>query len=106
MKREQMKIAQTFAANSGTSTARNLAIYTAIVTIVTHPSFAQFQKATAALNTVQSWLLGIGGVVVTLAIMMVGFRMMFGAAQWKDVAPVFWGGIFVGGATAISALFF
>lgn len=86
--------------------AKTLAAYSLFVTVLTHPAFAQFQKATAALGQVQGWLLSIGAVVVTLAIMMVGFRMMFGAAQWKDVAPVFWGGIFVGGGTAISSLFF
>lgn len=96
----------TLAGATGAGAARRLVLFSAVTTVVTHPAFAQFQKATAALTQVQTWLLSIGAVVVTLAIMMVGFRMMFGAAQWKDVSPVFWGGIFVGGATAISALFF
>lgn len=78
----------------------------AAVTVMTSPAYAQFEKATEALNTVQGWLLSIGAVVVTLAIMFVGFRMMFQAAQWKDVAPVFWGGILVGGGSAIAAMFF
>lgn len=95
-----------YANASGTRPMRALTLYGALAATTTHPAFAQFQKATAALTQVQTWLLSIGAVVVTLAIMMVGFRMMFGAAQWKDVAPVFWGGIFVGGASAISALFF
>jgi len=78
----------------------------AAITVMTSPAYAQFEKGTEALNKVQTWLLSIGAVVVTLAIMFVGFRMMFQAAQWKDVAPVFWGGILVGGGSAISALFF
>lgn len=78
----------------------------AMVTLMCSPAYAQFEKATQGLNKVQSWLLSIGAVVVTLAIMFVGFRMMFQAAQWKDVAPVFWGGILVGGGSAFSSLFF
>ena len=78
----------------------------ASVTVLSSPAYAQFEKATEALNKVQTWMLSIGAVVVTLAIMFVGFRMMFNAATWKDVAPVFWGGIFVGGGAAIGAMFF
>ena len=78
----------------------------ATMLVATSPAFAQFEKATEGLNKVQTWLLSIGAVCVTLAIMFVGFRMMFHAAQWKDVSPVFWGGILVGGGSAISALFF
>lgn len=78
----------------------------AAVMVATSPAYAQFEKATEGLNKVQTWLLSIGAVVVTMAIMFVGFRMMFHAAQWKDVAPVFWGGILVGGGSAFSALFF
>lgn len=54
------------------------------------------------LQTLQSALQGIGVAIVTIAIMFVGFRMVFQAAQWKDVAPVFWGGVLIGGATSIA----
>src|SRR5690606_18709331 len=53
------------------------------------------------LANVNTWMLGIGGVVVTCALMFVGFRMVFQAAEWKDVAPVFWGGVLIGSAAAI-----
>jgi type IV secretion system protein VirB2 len=46
----------------------------------------------------------IGTAVVTIAVMFCGFRMVFQAAQWKDVAPIFWGGVLVGGAAAISGI--
>lgn len=78
----------------------------AAIMVMTSPAYAQFEKAKTALDSVQTWLLSIGAVCVTLAIMFVGFRMMFQAAQWKDVAPVFWGGILVGGGSAFAALFF
>ena len=66
--------------------------------VMTSPAFAQLSKGTTMLNSVQTWLQGIAVVVVTLALMFVGFRMVFNAAQWKDVAPVFWGGVVIGGA--------
>jgi type IV secretion system protein VirB2 len=82
------------------------ALMLALVTAMTSPAYAQFEKAEQGLNKVQMFLLTIGGVTVTIAIMVTGYRMMFNAAQWKDTAPVFWGGILVGSATALSSLFF
>ena len=78
----------------------------AMVALMCSPAYAQFEKASQGLNTVQTWLLSICAVLVTLALMFVGIRMAFHAAQWKDVAPVFWGGILMGGASGISSLFF
>jgi type IV secretion system protein VirB2 len=46
----------------------------------------------------------IGVAVVTIAVMFCGFRMVFQAAQWKDIAPIFWGGILIGGATTIAGV--
>lgn len=68
------------------------------------PVFAQLERGTTMLNTLSMWLLSIGVVVLTIALMFVGFRMMFQAAQWKDVAPVFWGGVLIGGAAGIAGM--
>jgi type IV secretion system protein VirB2 len=76
----------------------------AVAAAACSPAFAQLQKGNQALNMVQTWLLGIAGVLCTIAFMFVGFRMMFNAAQFKDVAPVFWGAVIVGGAAGIAAL--
>jgi type IV secretion system protein VirB2 len=68
----------------------------------THPAFAQISStAGTLLGNVNTWMLGIGGVIVTCALMFVGFRMVFQAAEWKDVAPVFWGGVLIGSAAAV-----
>ena len=94
-------------ANNGNKllTLRNMYALVAI-TVISSPAFAQFEAATGVLNKVKAWLLVVGVVIVTLALMFVGFRMMFGAATFKDVAPVFWGGILVGGGAAIASMFF
>lgn len=86
-------------------TLRNMYALMAI-TVISSPAFAQFDAATNVLNKVKAWLLVVGVIIVTLALMFVGFRMMFGAATFKDVAPVFWGGILVGGGAAIAGMFF
>ncbi|SFU33618.1 type IV secretion system protein VirB2 [Nitrosomonas eutropha] len=80
---------------------RSLAISMALVS---SPAFAQLERGTTMLNSVSTWLLSIGVVVLTIALMFVGFRMMFQAAQWKDVAPVFWGGVLIGGAAGIAGM--
>jgi type IV secretion system protein VirB2 len=86
-------------------TARDV-LGVALITVFSSPAWAQFEKGTEGLNSVKTWLMSIGGVIFTFAIMFVGIRMMFNAAQWKDVAPVFWGGCLLGGAVTFSSLFF
>ena len=88
-----------------------LAYLSAFCLMLSSPVFAQvaatggaFGKGTAMLESVRAWLMVIAGTVVTMALMLVGFRMVFNAAQWKDVAPVFWGGIVIGSAAAIAAM--
>lgn len=82
------------------------AIVLALIALACSPAFAQFDKAKEGLNMVQVALLGLGGVCITIAIMWTGFRMAYQAAQWKDCASWFWGGILIGSAPAIVSLFF
>ncbi len=55
------------------------------------------------LTTVQTALTAVGGVTVTIALIYVGMKMIFQAAEWKDVAPVFWGAVLIGGAAIIGS---
>lgn len=79
-------------------------LFSAAALVASSPAFAQLERGTSALNQVRTWLLSIAGILATIAFMFVGFRMMFNAAQFKDVAPVFWGAVIVGGAAGIAAL--
>lgn len=63
------------------------------------------ERGTTVLTTVAEWMKNIGVLIVTIALMVVGFRMVFQAAEWKDVAPVFWGGVLIGSATALASMF-
>lgn len=73
--------------------------------IVCLPLFAHAQvlgNSSTLMQKVINELTIIGGLVVTIAIMFCGFRMVFQAAQWKDIAPIFWGGVLIGGAASIA----
>jgi type IV secretion system protein VirB2 len=83
------------------SSSRLLVVATVLL-LSAHPAWAQISStAQNLLSSVNTWMLGIGGVIVTCALMFVGFRMVFQAAEWKDVAPVFWGGVLIGSAAAV-----
>lgn len=73
--------------------------------LLNNTAFAALVAGQNILEQVRVWLLGIAGVSITIALMYVGFRMAFQAATWKDVAPVFWGGVLIGSASSIATLF-
>ncbi len=82
------------------------AVALAAMLVMGSPAYAQFEKGTQALTKFNGWFVSIGLLLVTLAIMWVGSRMIFNAAQWKDVSHVFWGGVLLGGASTFASLFF
>ncbi|KAB8065262.1 TrbC/VirB2 family protein [Janthinobacterium violaceinigrum] len=74
--------------------------------ILSQPALAGgLEGGKKVLDEVSKWMTSIGLIIVTIALMVVGFRMVFQAAEWKDVAPVFWGGVLIGGASGIAGLF-
>jgi type IV secretion system protein VirB2 len=80
-------------------------LFLGLVLFAMHPvAFAQFAAATTALTQIQSVMKGLGVAIVTIAMMYVGFKMVFQAAEWKDVAPVFWGGVLIGGAATVAGM--
>lgn len=92
-----------------TQSTKTIALSAFVAALITlcEPAFAgaAVAKATGILTTVITALTLLAVAAVTIAIMFVGFRMAFQTAQWKDVAPVFWGGILIGSAAALAALF-
>jgi type IV secretion system protein VirB2 len=53
------------------------------------------------MSMVQTTMTTVGAIAVTISLVYVGLKMVFQAAEWKDVAPVFWGGVLIGGAGII-----
>ncbi len=68
------------------------------------PAYAQLSQVNTLLTTIQTTLLGVGGVICSISIIWAGFRMMFQHARFGDIANVFIGGVFVGCATVIAAM--
>ena len=60
-------------------------------------------KVTDFMQTLSTALYGIGAVVLTIAFMWAGFKVMFQGQTLREVAPVFIGGVIVGSASAIAA---
>lgn len=59
-------------------------------------------KVNSFLGNLSTALYGIGAVVLTIAFMWAGFKIMFQGQTLREVAPVFIGGVLVGAASAIA----
>ncbi|WP_322104061.1 TrbC/VirB2 family protein [Paraburkholderia sp. J41] len=87
--------------------ARRVARWTTVATVgllATSPARAQLSQVNTLLTTIQTTLLGVGGVICSISIIWAGFRMMFQHARFGDIANVFIGGLFVGCATVIAGM--
>lgn len=86
---------------------RRMARWAAAITtalLVASPAWAQLSQVNTLLSTIQTTLLGVGGVICSISIIWAGFRMMFQHARFGDIANVFIGGLFVGCATVIAGM--
>jgi type IV secretion system protein VirB2 len=88
---------------SGRRVARWAAVIGAAL-LVASPAWAQLSQVNTLLGTIQTTLLGVGGVICSISIIWAGFRMMFQHARFGDIANVFIGGLFVGCATVIAGM--
>lgn len=90
-----------------TLSGRRMARWVAVITtalLVASPAWAQLSQVNTLLGTIQTTLLGVGGVICSISIIWAGFRMMFQHARFGDIANVFIGGVFVGCATVIAGM--
>ncbi|MGF6609222.1 type IV secretion system protein VirB2 [Paraburkholderia sp. WSM4175] len=83
--------------------ARQIAATVATL-LLASPAWAQLSQVNTLLSTIQTTLLGVGGVICSISIIWAGFRMMFQHARFGDIANVFIGGLFVGCATVIAGM--
>ncbi len=71
--------------------------------LVAAPAFAQgLGSVNTFLNTVVSLLKGAGVLIVTVAIMWCGYKMIFKGASFSEVALIFVGGLLIGAAATIA----
>lgn len=64
-----------------------------------------FEKATSLINKFSGWLTGIGVAVITIAIMIAGYKILFQGQTFREVAPILIGGILIGSASSIAGIF-
>ncbi len=69
--------------------------------VLASPAYAQINQLTSGLDWIKTTISGVGVVIIVIALMWVGVKMMFQHAKWSEVAHIFFGGILVGGAAAI-----
>lgn len=66
-------------------------------------SAAGLDSANAFLQKVIDILRGAGILVVSLAIIWTGYKILFGGASFREMAPLFIGALFIGGATTFAS---
>lgn len=64
-----------------------------------------FEKATSLINKFSSWLTSIGVAVITIAVMVAGYKILFQGQSFREVAPILIGGILIGSASSIAGIF-
>ncbi|MDH2998053.1 hypothetical protein A1D22_09205 [Pasteurellaceae bacterium LFhippo2] len=73
--------------------------------VMSSSAFADFSKATTLIQNINSWLTGISVTVITMAILVAGYKILFQGQTFREVAPILIGGVIIGGASAIAKLF-
>ncbi len=72
--------------------------------MVAMPAMAQgLGSVNTFMSTVITLLKGAGVLIVTIAIMWCGYKMIFKGASFSEVAMIFVGGLLIGGAATIAA---
>lgn len=61
-------------------------------------------KVNKLLETISGWLYGAATVTVTIAIIWVGYKILFGGQTLRECAPVLIGAIIIASATTIAGL--
>lgn len=67
------------------------------------PAFAQLERITSQANTISTFLTGLAIVVVTIAFLYVGFKVLFRGQALADLWHVLVGGLIVGGAAGFAS---
>ena len=76
----------------------------AYVTCLASPAYAEFQRAQAMLTHVEQGLRGLSLVVVTLATLWVGYKVLFGGSTIQECAPIIIGAIIIASAAEIARM--
>ncbi|MCZ8108947.1 MAG: TrbC/VirB2 family protein [Burkholderiales bacterium] len=67
------------------------------------PAHAQLEKVNTTLTLIQTTLIGVSVVCLTIAIIWAGYKMIFQHARWTDISNIVIGGILIGASGPIAA---
>ena len=81
----------------------NLLLFT-YVAFLTSPAFAVFKKGQKLLGKVETGLRGFAVATVTIAVMWVGYKVLFGGSTLRECAPIIIGGILLAGAAEMAKM--
>ena len=76
----------------------------AYIFLFTSPAFAEFTKAKTMLTKVEEGLRGLSLVTVTIAVLWVGYKVLFGGSTIKECAPIIIGAIIIASAAEVARL--
>lgn len=78
----------------------------ALAALIPTLSFAAtgLDKVDKFFETVSGWISGAGVVILTIALMVAGYKVIFGGQTVREVTPIVLGGILVGGASFIAGM--
>jgi len=71
--------------------------------LLSPPAFAQLEKVQTTMTVIQSMLIAISVICLTIAIIWAGYKMIFQHARWTDISNIVIGGILIGASGTIAA---
>ena len=76
----------------------------ASIPLFTSPAFAEFQRAKEMLTRVEEGLRGLSLITVTIAVLWVGYKVLFGGSTIQECAPIIIGAIIIASAAEVARL--
>ena len=71
--------------------------------LLSPPALAQLEKVQTTMTVIQSMLIAISVICLTIAIIWAGYKMIFQHARWTDISNIVIGGILIGASGTIAA---
>jgi type IV secretion system protein VirB2 len=74
-----------------------------VLALASGPVYAQLEKVNTTLSLIQTTLIGVSVICLTIAIIWAGYKMIFQHARWTDISNIVIGGILIGASGPIAA---
>jgi type IV secretion system protein VirB2 len=85
------------------SAIRSARRFALVLALASGPVYAQLEKVNTTLSLIQTTLIGVSVICLTIAIIWAGYKMIFQHARWTDISNIVIGGILIGASGPIAA---